>query len=299
MFKRQIKKIINKILSVFNLRVVKLDADSMIDLTINDNNILSTQYFVGLKKNIVNIEIDKGRTDRWFDMSSKSLDPAIFAIRNALKKDLKGDSFYKNILSTLQTHKSLTSYKNAAKYLDIDFNDEKNLKSYPWWASVYPWDNRTFDDQLKLYPDEVKKNRLINGMKILFDNPDEIMKDDLENSLFSHAKQYAELTEEIKNNGFKYDVNYNHITAEIFVHNDKFCWKVGRDGNHRIAVLVALGFERIPVQITKIIRLDESKYWPNVKLGYFNETQAVNIFYNIFDAKPSKIHDKWIKKFVE
>jgi len=293
MFKQQFKKILNKFLSVFNLKIIKLKTDSM---TISYDNILSTQYYVGLKKNIVNIETDKGRTDRWFDMSNKSLDPAIFAIRNALKKDLKGDALYKNILSTLQTHNSLMSVKNAAKYLDIDFNEEEKFKVYPWWASVYPWDNRTFDDKLKYYPGEVKKNRLSNGMEILSDNPHEIMDNLLENSLFSHAKQYTQLVEEIKNNGYKYDEDYNHISAEIFVHNGKFCWKVGLDGNHRIAVLAALGYETIPVHITKIIRLEELNYWPNVKLSYFNEKQAANIFHNIFDAKPSTIHDKWIKK---
>ena len=191
---------------------------------------------------------------------------------------------------------SLMSVKNAAKYLDIDFNEEEKFKVYPWWASVYPWDNRTFDDKLKYYPGEVKKNRLSNGMEILSDNPHEIMDNLLENSLFSHAKQYTQLVEEIKNNGYKYDEDYNHISAEIFVHNGKFCWKVGLDGNHRIAVLAALGYETIPVHITKIIRLEELNYWPNVKLSYFNEKQAANIFHNIFDAKPSAIHDKWIKK---
>ena len=297
MLKKKIKKIIKKLLSAFNLRIIKLDTDSVINLTISDFDILSTQYLVGLKKNIINIDIDKGRTDRWFDMSINSLDPAIFAIRNALKKNLKGDALYKDILSTLWTHNSLTSIKNAAKYLDIDNNDDENFKSYPWWASVYPWDTRTLENQLKYHPDEVKKNRLINGMKILSDNSDEIMDNHLEKSLFSHAKQYAQLTEEIKKNGFKYDEDYNHISAEIFVHNHKFCWKVGRDGNHRVAVLAALGFQTIPVQITKIIRLEELKYWPNVKRSNFNEKQASNIFYNIFDAKPSKIHDKWIEKF--
>ena len=65
MFKQQFKKILNKFLSVFNLKIIKLKTDSM---TISYDNILSTQYYVGLKKNIVNIETDKGRTDRWFDM---------------------------------------------------------------------------------------------------------------------------------------------------------------------------------------------------------------------------------------
>ena len=50
MLKKKIKKIIKKLLSAFNLRIIKLDTDSVINLTISDFDILSTQYLVGLKK---------------------------------------------------------------------------------------------------------------------------------------------------------------------------------------------------------------------------------------------------------
>ena len=296
MFKQQFKKILNNFLASFNLKIIRLDKEKIIDLTKSDYNLLSVQYFSGLKQNVINIEMDKGRTDRWFDMTNKSIDPAIFAIRTALKKDLKGEELYKNILLTLKEHKSLTGYVDLAKYLDIDIDDNQNLKKYPWWAHVYPWESCTFVDKLKYYPQMVKKNRLNNGMKILSNNSEEIMKDDFENSLPSHARQYAEITEQIRNNGFIYSKDYTSVSAEIFVDKDAFCWKVGLEGNHRIAAAAALGLERIPVNITKVIRLDELKHWPNVKLGYFSEKQAIKIFYNIFNANPSQIHQKWIKK---
>jgi len=57
-----------------------------------------------------------------------------------------------------------------------------------------------------------------------------------------------------------------------------------------------LGLKNIPVLVTKVIRLEELEYWPNVINGTFKEDQATKIFYNIFEARPSKIHQKWIKK---
>jgi hypothetical protein len=297
MFKEKVKKILNYLLAIFNLKIITFKSLKLYDLTKNNFNPISTQYIVGIKTNVSNIDLNKGRTDRWFETTSKSLDPAIFAIRNALKNDLKGKLLYNDILSNLKIHKSLTSYNNAAEYLDIETDENKKLINYPWWSTVYPWENRTFENKLKHYPQEVKKNRLSNNMKILSNNPDEIMKDDFENSLSSHAKQYAELTEKIRKDGFKYDASYAHISAEIFVDKNMFCWKVGLEGNHRIAAAAALGLEKIPVNITKIIKLDELEYWPNVKLGYFNKKQAIKIFYSIFNAKPSRIHNKWISKF--
>ena len=133
-------------------------------------------------------------------------------------------------------------------------------------------------------------------MYILSDNPDEIMRDDLENSVPSHARQYTSLVEKIKNHGYKYGNDYGYATAEIFVANNELRWKPGGEGNHRIAVASALNIKNIPVLVTKIIRLEEIEYWPNVVNGLFNKNQATKIFYNIFDAKPSRIFNKWIEK---
>jgi hypothetical protein len=107
--------------------------------------------------------------------------------------------------------------------------------------------------------------------------------------------QYAKLTEQIKNYGFKYGEDYGYVNAEIFIANNMIRWKPGGEGNHRVAVASALGIKSIPVLVTKIIRLDELEYWPNVINGLFNKDQAIKIFYNIFDAKPSKIYNRWIK----
>ena len=57
--------------------------------------------------------------------------------------------------------------------------------------------------------------------------------------------------------------------------------------------------KKIPALVTKIIRFDELEYWPNVINGTFTNEQAIKIFHNIFDAKPSKVHEDWIKKFLD
>mgnify|MGYP006110712977 FL=1 len=182
MFKNKIKNTINKFLSIFNLKIIKLDRANPFDLTDKNLNPVTAQYLVGQNQIVINMELSKGRTNNWFDMSKKSLDPAIFSIRKALKEDLTSEDFYREILSTLHEHRSLTTYKNAAEFLDIDFEQSGKLKSYPWWAEVNPWDNYTFDDEIKHYPNDVKKNRASNGMNILSNDPDEIIIDDFENS---------------------------------------------------------------------------------------------------------------------
>jgi len=299
MIKNSIKKNINNFLSLFNLRLTSSSNVNHLDLSNQNINPLTAQYMFGQKQMILNLDLSIGRTNRWFKMSSKSLDPSIFAISSALKKGLKSKNLAEEILITLKDEQSLTSLENMAELLNLKNDNYQNFTKYPWWATVYPWDNHTIDYKMKHFPYEVKKNRNHNGMNISSNDPFLIMKENSKNSLLSHSNQYAKLTDQIKKNGFKYGDEYNYVTAEILIKDNKFVWKPGIDGNHRVSVVSALDFKSIPVLVTKIIRLDEIEYWPNVKNGLFKKDEATKVFYSIFDAKPSKIYDNWIKKVIK
>ena len=54
---------------------------------------------------IMNLDLNLGRTNRWFDMSESSLDPAIFAIRTALEKKLSGNKLFNDIFHTLKENR--------------------------------------------------------------------------------------------------------------------------------------------------------------------------------------------------
>ena len=204
MFKKKFTVFINSILSWFNLKIVNLASVYPQDLTNNDINPLSAQYHINDNKMVMNIDLSKCRTNRWFDMLNNTLDPAIFAIRNSLKKNLKDEEFYANILEILNKQKNLIPQNNAAKLLDIDSDHSGNIKDYPWWAAVNHWENITFEYNLKHMPYAVKRDRAKNGHMILSNDPDGIMKEDFEKSWNSHARQYADLTQRIIKDGFRY-----------------------------------------------------------------------------------------------
>jgi len=296
MFKKKIIFSLNNFLSKFNIKIINLTSNEPYNLTNIDVNPLTAQYFAGHKKILMNVDLSKCRTNRLFDMSEKTSDPAIFAIKKSLEQNLKNEELYANILNILNENNFLGLAKNAAEYLNIEYDLGDKISNFPWWAAVNPWDNRNFEDQLKYYPIEVKKNRAKNGMRILSDDPYEIVRDDIENSLPSHTQQYVKLIKLIKKNGFKYGNEFGYVAVELFINNNKYCWKIGDEGNHRSVVAAALGFKKIPAIITKIIRLDEIDYWPNVINGLFSKEQANKVFYDIFEAKPSKFYQRWIEK---
>jgi hypothetical protein len=293
--KNELKLLVDKLLNPFDLKLVRASTNRTIDLTGLNVPPQSSQYYAGLNPIIINVDLTDGCTNRWFDLSSESLDPAIFAIRTSLDFGLSGKDLYENVLSTLKEHKSLTGCKNAAEKLGID-TEATLLSEYPAWAAVNPWDSQNMKENFIQFPHAVKRNRSANGLSIETNDPEEIMRIDQDLSLPSHAMQYSTLTEKIKKNGLRYGDRYGYVTAEILVKNDKVRWKPGGEGNHRAAVAAALGYESIPVLVTKVIHAGDIKFWPNVLNGSFSESSAKIIFENIFNAKPPDFQDGWIQK---
>lgn len=62
---------------------------------------------------------------------------------------------------------------------------------------------------------------------------------------------------------------------------DDWRWVVGK-GEHRVAVLAALGWRDIPIRIGRIVRREEVKVWPNVRSGVFSEEAALRVFDNYY-----------------
>ena len=68
-------------------------------------------------------------------------------------------------------------------------------------------------------------------------------------------------------------------------------WRVLiRKGNHRIAVLAAIGWTSVPIRFgdrqPSIIHRELVDVWPNVTSGLFTRVQALELFDRLFDGRP-------------
>jgi len=63
-------------------------------------------------------------------------------------------------------------------------------------------------------------------------------------------------------------------------------WRAfGVGGDHRRAVLAALGWSHAPIQFTDmVLRREDVKSWPNVQNGLFSSAQALRVFDRIFEG---------------
>lgn len=77
------------------------------------------------------------------------------------------------------------------------------------------------------------------------------------------------------------------ITACLLIKDKQFKYLI-HGGNHRAAVLTALGFNTIPLIIKNSrlparVHYSDLTYWPNVTNGNFSYEEAENIFKKVFD----------------
>src|SRR5690606_4329352 len=79
----------------------------------------------------------------------------------------------------------------------------------------------------------------------------------------------------------------------ILVSGKNYKWYV-QGGQHRAAVLAALGRETIPVYVRQIVRREDVSFWPNVQSGIFSEEQALIIFDRLFVGNPPILAQNWI-----
>jgi len=288
------KKIINYFLSFFDAKITRHKSLLPLDFTKYSFHPRTLSYLCESKKAIINLDIESGRTNRFFALERGSFDPYLFSINQSLIKCNNEKNLYKSIFEILKYYKENIILNNLSDLFGLDSYKNKKLDTYPLWSAILPWNSLSIHEKILNFPQSVKADRAKNGFIIKSDDPEVIMKEDEINSLPSHIRQYVSLINSIKENGYFPNLKNSFIEVEILIKNEKFCWMPSGEGNHRATVVAALGYKKIEVLLTKIIRFEDAKYWPNVVNGTFEKEEAEIIFNRFFDAKPPDFNKDWI-----
>lgn len=288
------KKIINYLLSLFDAKIIRYQKSLPINLTKNNFHPRTFNYLCDQKKIIVNLNIENGRTNRFFSLDYNSFDPYLFSIKRSLKDNYKQSDLNASILIMIEDYKKKIILNNLSDFFGLNPYENKKLNTYPIWASIMPWESLSIDEKFLNFPKSVKVDRAKNGYLIESNDPKVIMKKDQANSLPSHVNQYVSLINSIKKNGYIPDVKNSFIEVEILVKDEEFCWKPSGEGNHRTTVVASLGYKTIKSLVTKVVRFEDAKYWPNVVNGTFKKNEAEQIFNRYFEANPPNFNKDWI-----
>tara|TARA_B100000780_G_scaffold87396_1_gene60124 strand:+ start:8272 stop:9111 length:840 start_codon:yes stop_codon:yes gene_type:complete len=174
---------------------------------------------------------------------------------------------------------------NAADIVNLSNNI--NLKNYPAWAIVMPWEKLSIEDFFKAYPENLYMNRHSKGL--IFKNRS---RETIINTVYSskyidnRINQMGELYKSIKRYGIIEDGNLPKIN--ILVKDNEWRWFMGDAGNHRSYVMSSLGYEFFNARISSIINKKDVNKWHNVKNGTYSVNDAEDVFDSHFNG--SRVH---------
>lgn len=166
--------------------------------------------------------------------------------------------------------------------------------NYNIFESLLPWENIDISTRGKSRHENIKNENLTNGInsyEYFGDKNCTLNKSKVE------VKRICNLVDNIRKEGFKTN-NIEQITATILIKNDEWsCFING--GNHRVAVLSALGYNPISLQIYEIVDLSNIEKWKYVKNGLYSKKSAEFIFDNIFNAQIPSSFNNWKEKIIK
>lgn len=207
--------------------------------------------------------------------------PFYLATKTYLKSKNKNKVF-----KIFEEYRKACILNNSNEALGLNnYNVFKNSNSL--YDTILPWTNMDRKNYYKLHKEwAIEKNILFKLNR-------------LENfgSIHCTSRKSAIETNRICNiidgylNG-SLDIENPNLFCSLYLKNNDFIVSA-KDGNHRSAVLAALGINKIPYKIREVVKFDELNNWRHVKSNLYSNVAAEKVFNNIFYSKPRKYHSKW------
>jgi len=289
----KIKKVIIRMLDFFGYTLSKKIYNQPIDLRKLSNNPKSLSYYTNTNRQIlINASLDKGRGLEIFSLNNNSYHPFIRAIKYALVSD----DYKKALKEKLSQYYSIVQPRNASEWLGFNQGELDILDNEPAWLSLLPWENSSLKQkkdgrkECAIYDNKEHDSRLEieEGWRNFGPVSEKILELEV-NRLYS-------LMVSIEKNGvLRDDKDGGDIGAIVLMKEDNdFRWIVEWGGQHRAAVISAMGYERVPIRVWQVVERKDVNLWPNVQSGLYTEKTALKIFDKIYaGVSISKVTKNW------
>lgn len=222
---------------------------------------------------------------RFYPLTSESYHPFVVALKGIIVSENPKELAF----SVLKKYNQVCSLKNANDFLGLnEWERCFPTDSHPY-EFTYPW-NTASPIEVKEFIITTTRNE---NERYAFKSHEAL---DLpfasDEKIRIEVTRLLDLLTSIRTQGFKQQVK-DYLGCFVLVSGEDWRWYV-QGGQHRAAVLAALGFEKIPVSVRKIIRREDVDFWPQVQSGLFTRSQALLVFDRLFAAKPPPLVQEWV-----
>ncbi|MBE0488169.1 MAG: hypothetical protein IBX53_03740 [Halomonas sp.] len=240
-----------------------------------------------LRKNrdyLITARLKDGRSLFVFPLSDIHGHPFSGAVKSALDVSLTGGDEREAIRLGLRRFYWFHQPEFAAEVLGVAPKDIPMLGVQPPWVVIKPWEDMTVTErQEKIIRHERKDNSHISKVDMSVEHGCNFCGPVSEEKLEVEVERLYKIMKSIRKNGFiRHDFLDGDIRVELLVDSSgNWKWLV-KSGQHRAAVISALGFSSVPVRVGSVVCRDEVDVWPQVLAGNYSRKIALQVFDNIF-----------------
>ncbi|EGR0668465.1 hypothetical protein M2G36_19500 [Vibrio vulnificus] len=229
------------------------------------------------RKIVLEADMNDGWALERFSLSEETLHPFVLALKAYERNKNKQDA-----LNLMKKYYSQVQPKNLSEWFGIQGNI--NTNKTPPTIGIFPWDDLNVEQKAAHVRECAIHDSVTNSKKKIdlnhgWRNFGPVSEDLLQLEVERLIKVY----ESIKYHGYVRNFDDDgDIGAFVLINGDDWKWCVDWGGQHRIAALRALGYQKVKIKVWKIIYKDDYKFWPNVLNGFYSCTDANSIFENYF-----------------
>lgn len=296
------KKVINGSLSRVGFQLVRsssdvCDREIVSDVLSADGlNPRSISYLVSKRPAVIRVETARGRGTPLGTFGPSGNHPFVVAARRAKGKEgAEMDAVVREILGE---YYRLVAPSTVGAL--IGSSVESALDEFPSWAVTMPWDQIHPREQQGKVERFARIEAGAYDPEVTIENGWTWLGPVDQRKLSVEVKRLSNLLRSVMQKGYRRDDQSDgDIRAVILVdESDDWRW-LSTGGQHRAAVVSALGHETVPVRVTSVIRRSDASCWPNVTNGLYTVDQAREWFDQIFSGNYLGLFAEWEKRHLE
>lgn len=246
-------------------------------------------YLKNLPYSVVDLSTDRGAGLRFYSLTGNTSHPFVYGLLKSRKDEVPEKALFR----ILKKYSELVTFQSPNEYLGF-VNEEVFPEGNHPYEFTYPWSVVLPAERKVLYLSINRQENLrcgFNSREYLEGSPVSDEKITVE------TKRLITLLRSIEKNGYRPQYR-DALNCFILMKDGEWKWFV-ESGQHRAAVLSALGHETISAHVRQIVRREEVALWPAVQSGIYTESSALDLFDRMFHLEHPPIAGDWVNYVAE
>lgn len=287
---RGVKKSVQALLDRVGYTIRRTEQVRPVDVRDRGGDPRFFDYYGGSRSVLIEASLARGRGLCWFGLTPDSAHPWIRAVRRA-----RGSRRPRSVIrEVLEDYYHQVRPASAARWLGFGPGEVPALDDQPPWARVLPWESADIEGRRQTAEMVAAAEGRQQGWQLSIEDGWNSYGPVSRRLVAMETERLLTLMRSIGRAGYRRTDRPGGDIDVSVLWGDERSWHFEVTGGaHRAAVVAALGYERIPVRITRLVRRSDAEIWPNVASGLYPTDRALELFDRIVANRQPRLLGDW------